>query len=396
MINLNWKTARTAARIIALSFPISLHAHEDQQIVAANATARAAEVVDCQLADETSALCHQIVVNYKPENLEIGPFCPESLDDLGGIWHLTGENEGLYRLDRSYFEMMDELGYRFYDEEGQIFISDIAVAQPTVDHSCINVSLDENVTMTMLVPVEPQIADRPTELGTVSKVGIAHDGVPIFSDAPSIQHTGHMPALDTCGGHVDPGGWYHWHAASTDIDTVFEIENVDANCALSQDPTAKFGTAFDGFAIYGSQDPDGSIPNNLDVCNGHVGMVQDGHEEVYHYHASTEFPNLPPCLTGVVAVNNFSTTAEAGIGTMRAGVEGSTRNEPPRDGNGGTQNGQLPPGFDEAAQKLGVNAQDLLTALHDAGAPNQLDISQAADALGVTENALRAALPKRP
>lgn len=83
----------------------------------------------------------------------------------------------------------------------------------------------------------------------VSKVGVAPDGVPVFSDAPSIQQTGHMPALDTCGGHIDPGGWYHWHATSTDIETVFAQEGVVADCALEQNSAALFGYAFDGFAV---------------------------------------------------------------------------------------------------------------------------------------------------
>ena len=61
----------------------------------------------------------------------------------------------------------------------------------------------------MLLSLTPVKAEKITDLGTVAKVGLALDGVPIFADAPSILNTGHMPALDTCGGYVDPGGWYH-------------------------------------------------------------------------------------------------------------------------------------------------------------------------------------------
>lgn len=103
--------------------------------------------------------------------------------------------------------MLDSLGYRFFDGDGNVFSVDAATTQPTVDHACINVSVDESIEITMLLPIEPVIADTPTDLGVVAKVGVALDGVPIFSDAPPIQVTGHMPALDTCGGHVDPGGW---------------------------------------------------------------------------------------------------------------------------------------------------------------------------------------------
>ena len=206
----------------------------------------------CTLEDGTETQCHQITVGYLPDGLEIGPFCPATLDDAGGIWEWTGENAGLYRVDGDFLRMLDELGYRFFDEDGNVYSVDNATERPTVDHACINVSVDESVEITMLLPADPVMADTPTQLGTVGKVGVALDGVPIFSDAPEIQVTGHMPALDTCGGHVDPGGWYHWHATSTDVATVFEAEDVAADCALEQNASAQFGYAFDGFALYGS------------------------------------------------------------------------------------------------------------------------------------------------
>jgi hypothetical protein len=285
--------------------------------------------------------------------------------------------------------MLDELGYRFFDEDGNVYSVDNATERPTVDHACINVSVDESVEITMLLPTDPVMADTPTQLGTVGKVGVALDGVPIFSDAPEIQVTGHMPALDTCGGHVDPGGWYHWHATSTDVATVFEAEDVAAECALEQNASAQFGYAFDGFALYGSHEPDGSEPMGLDQCNGHVAPVADG-SEVYHYHASETFPNLPPCLVGVQAQDNFTTTATAGIGAQRAGEDG--RNEAPRPEGGGP--GGMPPGFDEAAAALGVEAQALIEALGGPG--QQPDLAAAAEVLGVTKEALRSALPPLP
>jgi hypothetical protein len=245
------------------------------------------------------------------------------------------------------------------------------------------------VTITMLLPVDPVMAAEPTRLGTVGKVGVALDGVPIFSDAPSIQATGHMPALDTCGGHVDPGGWYHWHATATDIETSFGTAGVVATCALTQNSGAMFGYAFDGFAMFGSTEADGATPTGLDACNGHVGATALG--ETYHYHASEDFPNLPPCLVGVQAADNFSTTASAGIGATRAGLD--DRNEPPRPMDGGP--GQMPPGFEEAAAALGLSADTLMQALQSSG-PGRPDLAVAAKALGIPEDALRAALPPPP
>lgn len=375
---------------IGLAAPTGALAHPDTALFNETAFLEPPLVGDCTLEDGTRTQCFQITVGYLPKDLEIGPFCPATLDDAGGIWDWTGENAGLYRIDRDFLRMLDRLGYRFFDEDGNVYVVDNATERPSVDHACINVSVDDSVRITMLLPTEPVMADTPTDLGVVSKVGVALDGVPIFSDAPPIQVTGHMPALDTCGGHVDPGGWYHWHGTSTDIETVFKAENVAADCALKQDPRAQFGYAFDGFALYGSQEADGTDPSGLDSCNGHIGKTASG-DEVYHYHASEDFPNLPLCLVGVQAVDNFITTATAGVGAARAGQDG--RNEPPRPGTGGPD--ALPPGFDQAARTLGINADVLFAAMEAAGGPNA-DLRKVAETLGVTEDALRSVLPTPP
>lgn len=375
--------------LASLSLAQTALAHPDIDEFAETAFAKQPLTVDCTLEDGTASTCYKITLNYLPEGLAIGPFCPATLNDDGGIWDWTGENSKLYRIDGAFLGMLDELGYRFFDDDGTVHNVDIATERPAVDHACINVSADESVEITMLLPVAPVMAQIPSPLRTVSKVGVALDGVPIFSDAPSIQHTGHMPALDTCGGHIDPGGWYHWHATSTDIETVFEKEGVAADCALNQDSTALFGYAFDGFAMFGSAEADGTAVTGLDACNGHVGTTPAG--ETYHYHATDEFPNLPACLVGVLAVDNFSTTATAGVGATRAGADG--RNEPPRPGDGAP--GQMPPGFADAGETLGVTPDELMRALGDpqAGLP---DMSAAAKTLGISEDALRAALPPPP
>ncbi|MGJ8595712.1 YHYH protein [Sulfitobacter sp.] len=377
------------ALLSSFGFAQMAAAHPDIAEFAETAFAEQPETVDCTLEDGTASTCYKITVNYLPDGLEIGPFCPATLSDKGGIWDWTGEKAKLYRVDDAFLMMLDEQGYRFFDEDGTVHVVDNATERPTVDHACINVSVDEEVEITMLLPVTPVVAENPTPLGVVSKIGVALDGVPIFSDAPSVQQTGHMPALDTCGGHIDPGGWYHWHATSTDIETVFAEQGVIADCAVEQDSAALFGYAFDGFALFGSTEADGTPATDLDACNGHVGLTAEG--ETYHYHATAEFPNLPACLVGVQAKDNFSTTATAGVGATRAGVGG--RNEPPRPGAGTP--GQIPAGFDTAAEVLGVSTDTLMEALGDpqAGRP---DLAAAAEKLGISEEALKAALPAPP
>lgn len=336
------------------------------------------EIVDCTLEDGSEAKCYEFTAAYKPEALEIGPFCPTNLDESGGVWDWDGEAAGLYRLDRAFFEMLADQGYRFYDENGDVAISDPGSgARPDVDHACLMATQDESVVITMRLPVEPVMAESPTDLGTVAKVGVALDGVPIFADAPSVLDTGHLPALDVCGGHIDPGGWYHWHATASDIETVYETEGVLADCAQEQDKSALFGYAFDGFPMFGSVEADGSAPEALDECGGHLGMTAQG--ESYHYHASESFPNLPACLVGTMAEDNFSTTADQGIGA--ADMRG-----------GGGPAGGMPPGFEEAATTLGISAETLMKAMTDAGG-READLAEVAQALGIEEEALRAALP---
>ncbi|MGB1286897.1 MAG: YHYH protein [Aggregatilineales bacterium] len=312
--------------------------------------------VDCTLENGDSSTCYQIETIAIPETFEIGPFCPETLDDEDGIWEWDGENPGVYLLNRAFFEMVAEQGYVFYDDEGNINIGIDELPPAPGDigdtHSCIIHTAHEEVTMTVLIPVEPVLADTPTNLGNVAQVGIGIDGVPVFADAPTFTTTGNLPALDECGGHMDPGGWYHWHATASDIDSSFEYEGAEElHCHLEQSASALFAYAYDGYPIYGSAEPDGSLPEDLDDCNGHFGATPENPEGEYHYHSTLDFPNLPHCLVGVVASNNFVTTADSGIGSEAQsgqGQGGRPEGGPPGDGEGRPEGG--PPGNGEGGQ----------------------------------------------
>lgn len=352
-----------------------------------DALVKAPAVVDCTLTNDEAFKCAQIMVKYKPDNLQVGPFCPTTLNDTGGIWNWDGKKAGLYRINRAFLEMLAGLGYKFYNNEGKVSITDLSKGAPVDLNSCLSVSPNEKVQMTVLLPMTPKMADKPTDLGTVAKVGLALDGVPIFADAPSVLKTGHMPALDTCGGHIDPGGWYHWHATPTDINSVYEQKKVAAKCALQQSPSAQFAYAFDGYAMYGTADMDGKVPTDLDACHGHIGATARNPKGEYHYHATGNFPNLPVCLKGIQAKNNFSTTASTGIGSAGGDPGGG----PGADGGPGP-GGR--PNFAAAAKKLGVTEKALEQAMQDAGGP-QADLAKVAKTLNVSEEALKAALPAR-
>lgn len=331
------------------------------------------KLVDCTLSDGSSGECYKMTVDSQPDEFTIEPFCPATTADAGGLWQWDGDEAGLYRIDGDFLKMLDAQGFHFYDADGKVSITDVRLDRPKGTNSCLSASLDAGVTMTMLIPAAPKMADTPSDLGTVAKVGVALDGVPIFADAPSVLQTGHMPALDVCGGHIDPGGWYHWHATASDIETPLNAAKVTADCTLTQAPSAQFGYAFDGFAMFGSLETDGSTPKDLDQCGGHKDESAAG----YHYHSSDRFPNLPTCLVGVTAEDNFSTTAAQGIGSANAGP-----------GPGHEMD------LDAVAKALGVDATALREALGPQG--QRPDFAAAAQKLGISEADLQAALPAPP
>lgn len=370
--------------VIGMALPISnAWAGIDVHSISKDALVKDPVIVECSLDNGHSATCAKFVVKYQPDNLETGPFCPKSIDEKGGIWDWDGEMAGLYQIDKGFLAMLDSQGYHFYDQDGKVNITDVRTTQPKSNNTCLQASVDKTVEITLLIPTNPVMSESTSDLGTVAKVGLALDGVPIFADAPSVLDTGHMPALDKCGGHVDPGGWYHWHSTATDIDSVYKEEHLDIECNIEQKASAIFAYAFDGFPIYGSLEQTGNIPESLDTCGGHFGPTKEYPEGIYHYHASTTFPNLPTCLHGIAAKDNFSTTAKQGIG-----AEGG-----PGEGKGHKRG--APPGFDKAAETLGVTEKVLMKAIDDNGG-RKLNIAAAAKTLGVTEEALKQALPKPP
>ena len=66
--------------------------------------------------------------------------------------------------------------------------------------------------------------------------------------------------LDTCGGHAGRGDDYHYHVKPKCM--IDNMKNAGDNPII--------GWAFDGFPIYGDNNPDGSKigESALDICNG--------------------------------------------------------------------------------------------------------------------------------
>lgn len=135
-------------------------------------------------------------------------------------------------------------------------------------------------------PVAPVLADAPISARTGlfrGAIALAANGVPIFN---ALNNRGEdaflIGELDEFGGHCGRADDYHYHAAPLHLEAAVGSGN----------PIAY---ALDGFAIYGSTEPDGGPLGELDEYNGHLGS--DG---LYHYHGTTTYPYINGGLVGVV------------------------------------------------------------------------------------------------
>jgi hypothetical protein len=132
-------------------------------------------------------------------------------------------------------------------------------------------------------------------------LGVGVNGVPIYdytaggemSQEDLAHHQAHHDTLqtgqlDVCGGHAGRGDDYHYHAKP--VCMIDQMANAGDDAII--------GWAFDGFPIYGDNNPDGSVisEGELDLCNG-----QPDENFGYRYHTSTEAPYIVQCLMGKVA-----------------------------------------------------------------------------------------------
>lgn len=140
-----------------------------------------------------------------------------------------------------------------------------------------------------------------TALTRDAALGVAVNGVPIYdytgggemTEADLAHHqaqhdTLQTHQLDVCGSHAGRGDDYHYHAKPTCM--IEQMKNAGDSAII--------GWAFDGFPIYGDNNPDSSkiSADDLDVCNG-----QPVETFGYRYHTSEEAPYIVQCLMGIVA-----------------------------------------------------------------------------------------------
>ncbi|MEM9338818.1 MAG: YHYH protein [Bacteroidota bacterium] len=285
---------------------------------------QSATLVDCNYTEGGSGTCYSIQFSSNPVD-DDGPFCPETTNDVGGFGSYDGTtNPGFQVMKASLFQSMEADGFDIIsnvanpDGSFDINIETNVPAGGRQDGilmgsaACLQPTPDDNLTLTFEIPVIPTLIGTPDNIESVEFVGLALDGVPINGAPPSVVgNNGKIPSLDRCGGHHDPSGYYHWHFLAAHMDATLDSEGLlDVSGGISctkktQSATALVGYARDGYPIYSGQDVEGIDAVGLDACNGHSHATTDYLDGVYHYHASTNITNVPPCIVGKQSEKGF-------------------------------------------------------------------------------------------
>ena len=284
----------------------------DPALLTASNITSAATLVDCTLSDGTASQCYQVSFGANP--VEDGPYCPETLADVGGVGIYDGPTTpGFQALKATLWTAMEADGYDIVDANGNVNVADPGTPGG-VSPACLEATPDDGLTLTYLIPAVPSRLATPDVISEVEFIGLSLDGVPIAGDPPSVvgrgagdPRAGNIPAIGGCGGHVDPFGYLHWHFGAPEMNSVLDANGIpDVRCtAVSQSTTALIGVAKDGYLIYASQDAT-SRPTGLDACGGHTSATADYAAGVYHYHVSaTDAPNVPACVVGASASRPF-------------------------------------------------------------------------------------------
>ena len=140
------------------------------------------------------------------------------------------------------------------------------------------------------IPLNPVIASTPVPVNTQhflrGAIALAVNGIPIFSPFTNTGVDAFVDGqLDNWGGHSGRADDYHYHIAPLHL---YGQVAETLPCAF----------ALDGFGIYGTKEPDGSLMTTLDANHGHYW------NGVYHYHGTSSKPYMIGNMVGVVTEDN--------------------------------------------------------------------------------------------
>lgn len=150
----------------------------------------------------------------------------------------------------------------------------------------------QSVAINWGLPGNPVVAASPSCTG-LGAIGVLFTGARLFNalDADGRDAVAHE-VQDSCGGHPQSIGSYHYHDVSKCIN-----QTSGGNTHSPQ-----VGVIADGFGLYGNQGEGGKALTNadLDACHGHVHAIEVNGQmrEQYHYHATKEYPYTVGCFKG--------------------------------------------------------------------------------------------------
>lgn len=272
--------------------------------------------VDCQLSDGTDSRCMQF--HFKSNTVEAGPYCPKNLSEVGGLAYYDGDtNPGLQAIARDLLFSMEQDGFDILTDEGEVRIGDprkLRELDPAFAY-CLDATANDDFEISYLVPLFPKLAEKPVMVRQAEFFAFALDGTPIDGPAPSIISPapggdfkgGNIPALDPCGGHLAPVGYFHWHFLPQATNKLLQQHAVrEIECVnVMQQENGLIAIARDGYGLY-ALEHDGASPT-LDACSGHTAPTPSFPSGRYHYHAdNTRVPNIPQCLKGIAATDAIS------------------------------------------------------------------------------------------
>lgn len=140
------------------------------------------------------------------------------------------------------------------------------------------------------IPLTATYADNPISIESDFQrgaIGVAANGIPIFNPLnASGLVSQQIGELDAYGGHSGRGDDYHYHTAPLHLETTSVLQPI--------------AYALDGFAVYGSKEPDGTNMASLDDYHGHE------YGDNYHYHGTETYPYMIAAMRGEVALSGNS------------------------------------------------------------------------------------------
>jgi hypothetical protein len=137
------------------------------------------------------------------------------------------------------------------------------------------------------IPLNPVMAATPVPVNSShflrGAIALAVNGIPIFNPYTNTGVDAFLDGqLDTYGGHCGRADDYHYHIAP------LHLYGTTA-------ATLPIAYALDGFAVYGTTEPEGGAMTALDANHGHTGA-----SGVYHYHGSATAPYMIGKMVGQV------------------------------------------------------------------------------------------------